>query len=101
MDVIAKLTECQLEPEMTLGPDADLAYRVRLYLARVGHRTVENLKVEVRDGVVTLGGRVPSYYTRQLAIACAQRVAGVRAVYDHIRALVPLQTRGPTSNQVT
>ena len=89
MEVIAELTESRLEPEMNLSPDAELAHRVRLYLARVGHRTVAHLKVEVHDGVVTLCGRVPSYYARQLAIACAQRVAGVREVNDQIRALVP------------
>ena len=95
MEFIAELIEYRFEQGTVLSPDADLAQRVRLYLARVGHRTVENLKVEVHDGIVTLRGRVPSYYTRQLAIACAQRVAGVREVNDQIRALDPLPWLSP------
>ena len=89
MEVIIQPTEHKSDRYAASGPDAELENRVRLYLARVG-RTVEHLRVEVHGGVVTLRGRVPSYYTRQLAIACAQRVAGVRKINDQIRALVPL-----------
>ena len=88
MDVIIEPTGQQGEQETMMSLDADLAHRVRLYLARVGHRPVQVVKVEARDGIVTLRGRVPSYYIRQLAVACAQRVAGVRTVNDQIRALV-------------
>jgi hypothetical protein len=94
MDVMNEPIESEAEHNTISNPDADLAYRVRLYLARVG-RTVELLTVEADDGVVTLRGRVPSYYTRQLAIACAQRVTGVRAVHDLIRALIPFAHRAP------
>ena len=95
MDVMSEPIGSEAEHNTISNADADLAYRVRLYLARVGHRTVELLKVEAHDGVVTLRGRVPSYYTRQLAIACAQRVDGVRAVRDLIWALVPFAHRAP------
>ena len=88
MDAVTERARYHAQEARFLSPDAELAYRVRLYLARVG-RTVERLKVEAHNGVVTLRGRVPSYYTRQLAIACAQRVAGVRRINDQIRALVP------------
>jgi hypothetical protein len=68
------------------GPDLELENRVRLYLSHAGHRPVQALTVEAHNGVITLRGRVPSYYARQLAIACAQRVAGVRQVNDQIKA---------------
>jgi hypothetical protein len=42
------------------------------------------VSVRANDGVVELTGVVPSFYLRQLAIACARRVAGVRAVIDQI-----------------
>jgi hypothetical protein len=100
MEVILQPTGHGSDRCAALSPDAELSNRVRLYLARVG-RTVEHLKVEVHEGVVTLRGRVPSYYTRQLAIACAQRVAGVRKINDQIRALVPLapNVKSPEAEQ--
>jgi osmotically-inducible protein OsmY len=42
------------------------------------------ISVQANDGIVELTGVVPSFYLRQLAIACARRVAGVREVIDHI-----------------
>ena len=89
MEVVAELTEYRLEQIEVVSPDDELANRVRLYLAHAGHRPVQVVKVEAHDGIVTLRGRVPSYYIRQLAIACAQRVAGVRAVNDQIKASIP------------
>jgi osmotically-inducible protein OsmY len=69
-----------------LHGDHELERNVRLYLVHAGHRPVRTLEVEAHDGVVTLRGRVPSFYARQLAIACARRVAGVRTVVDQINA---------------
>ena len=89
MEVIAEPTDYGLDNETVVSSDTDLANRVRLYLAHAGHRPVQFVKVEAHDGIVTLRGRVPSYYIRQLAIACTQRVAGVRAVNDQIRASIP------------
>jgi osmotically-inducible protein OsmY len=42
------------------------------------------VSVRANDGIVELAGVVPSFYLRQLAIACARRVAGVQAVIDQI-----------------
>jgi BON domain len=77
------------EQEPALSCDDELAQRVRMYLVHAGHRPVQVVDVEAHNGVVTLRGRVPSYYIRQLAISCAQRVAGVRAVNDQIKAALP------------
>jgi osmotically-inducible protein OsmY len=67
--------------------DNELRRRVRLYLSHAGHRPVDALAVEAKDGIVTLKGEVPSFYARQLAIACARRVAGVRRVIDQVQTL--------------
>jgi osmotically-inducible protein OsmY len=69
--------------------DEEIERRVRLYLAHAGHRPVQILTVEAHDGVITLRGKVPSYHARQVAVACAQRVAGVRGINDQIKASPP------------
>jgi hypothetical protein len=48
------------------------------------------LSCEWRDGVLPLRGRVPSYYLKQLAQACLQGLAGVRAI-DNQLIVTPLQ----------
>jgi osmotically-inducible protein OsmY len=75
--------------ENLLQGDDELERHVRLYLTHCGHRPVTALDVEAHNGVITLRGVVPSFYVRQLAIACARRVAGVRHVVDHIKTLSP------------
>jgi osmotically-inducible protein OsmY len=42
------------------------------------------IKPEVKDGVVTLSGTLPSYRVRELAVAVAKGVKGVKAVNDNI-----------------
>jgi osmotically-inducible protein OsmY len=71
-------------PDGELDDNAQVCQRVRLYLLHSGHQHLPNLDVRSRWGVVCLRGTVPSYYARQLAIACARRVAGVREIDDQI-----------------
>jgi osmotically-inducible protein OsmY len=89
----AAITTCKCSP-LDRGPDQELERRVRLYLTHAGHRPVQAVTVEAHNGVITLRGRVPSYYARQLAIACAQHVAGVREVDDQIKASMASKTGG-------
>jgi len=69
-------------------PEADdeLQQRVLMYLTTADHISVRSLAVSAHSGIVTLCGTVPTFYVRQLAIACAGRVAGVRAIIDRIEA---------------
>jgi osmotically-inducible protein OsmY len=63
--------------------DAELAERVRIFLT--GSRNeLRTINVRAQNGVVCLSGTVPSFYLRQLATACARRVAGVRTIVDAI-----------------
>lgn len=48
-----------------------------------------NLKVSEDAGVVTLDGHVHSFWEKDAAVEAAQRVAGVRAIADHIRVELP------------
>jgi osmotically-inducible protein OsmY len=52
-----------------------------------------DIAVTVRDGTVTLSGRVESLVTRNAAVRAAQRVAGVRAVADELRVHLPPDRR--------
>jgi hypothetical protein len=63
--------------------DADLTKRVRIFLINSRYE-LSGLDVVAHDGIVTLVGPVSTFYLRQLATACARRVAGVRKVIDGI-----------------
>jgi osmotically-inducible protein OsmY len=52
---------------------------------------VTDVGVTVKDGGVTLTGRVPSYSEEQAAVKAAERVLGVRAVADELQVRL---TRG-------
>jgi osmotically-inducible protein OsmY len=48
------------------------------------------LSVVVRDGVVNLGGIVTDERSRQAAIVCAETIAGVKKVHDHLCWVDPM-----------
>ena len=65
----------------------DLARRVALTLSQQLGIGSERIHVAAHDGEVVLSGRVGTYYRRQLALAGARRVAGVRRIVDQIEVL--------------
>lgn len=64
--------------------DRDLAIRVTSFLRQSSVPTLRRIAVEVRSGIVTLHGRVHTFYQRQLCLQCCQRVAGVIRLIDQI-----------------
>lgn len=66
--------------------DADLALETRLQseLSRNQRPTLKRLHVDVAQGIVTLSGRVKSFYERQLAVQCCRRVPGVLHMVDAV-----------------
>jgi osmotically-inducible protein OsmY len=66
-----------------LTSDADLAKRVAIYLTN-NRNDLGALMVTSHLGAIRLTGTVPTFYLRQLAVACAQRVSGVRTVVDDV-----------------
>ncbi|MFN0017648.1 MAG: BON domain-containing protein [Pirellulaceae bacterium] len=68
--------------------DDDLLARnvVNFILPRV-YPISNHVQVEANRGVVTLTGRVGSFYYKQLWLSGAQRVAGVRRVIDEIEVV--------------
>jgi osmotically-inducible protein OsmY len=70
-------------PRCTHAADAELAGAVQLslYASRADYRQVN---VGADGGTVSLSGSVRTYFLRQLAVAIARRVTGVRRVVDDL-----------------
>lgn len=69
-------------------PEADaeeLRAEIENALERRAEREAERLRVEVRDGVVELRGRVHSWQERRAVVGSISHAPGVRAVNDHLR----------------
>jgi osmotically-inducible protein OsmY len=64
--------------------EEDLLRRVKIFLAGRSMPALRRLKVTVEGNCVSLHGMVRTYYEKQLAVTCCQRVAGVINVVDGI-----------------
>jgi osmotically-inducible protein OsmY len=73
--------------ELKKSVEAELDYEPSVHAPEIG--------VAVRDGIVTLTGRVQSYWEKMSAERAATRVSGVRAVVNE------LEIRLPTSSERT
>ena len=73
-----------LVPAEETRREADLEQRVRNFLEGRNIPGLRRLGVKAIAGQVTLFGRVRSFYEKQLALSCCQRVAGVIHVIDAI-----------------
>jgi osmotically-inducible protein OsmY len=69
--------------------DSLLARRVRQTLADLHVPILRMLDVTAEEGVVTLRGRVRSYYERQLAYANVRRLTGVEKLVEEITVADP------------
>jgi BON domain len=82
MDVQPRIAEPFVNDPLA---DEELGSRVALCLGHCGFPSIDRLRVTAKNGVVTLHGVALTYHIRQLAIAKAMRVAGVRHLVDEIR----------------
>lgn len=80
--MIAYETETSID-----SADDNLARRVALLLSQQLGIGGEQIHVAAEGGQVVLSGRVGTYYRRQLALAGARRVAGVRSIIDRLEVL--------------
>ena len=64
--------------------DDDLMARILNFLAAQHIPGVRSLEVVARCGVVTIRGRLRSFYQKQLCLHCCQRVAGVVRINDQL-----------------
>lgn len=77
----------KLVPETELGnllQDTDLRGRVISFLAESHMPGLRHLRVEARNGVVTVSGQVKTFYEKQVGSQRARRVAGVVKLVDRI-----------------
>ncbi|QDU94406.1 BON domain-containing protein [Lignipirellula cremea] len=70
------------------GADQELQRRVSNFLAERLRPGLNRLQVDVSNGVVTIEGRLTSFYEKQLALNCCQRVAGVVQLVDQLEVAV-------------
>ena len=62
----------------------DLLQKIKSFLNDQHNSTLKRLAIEVIGDTAVIAGTVSSFYERQLGIECCKRVAGVRAIVDHI-----------------
>jgi hypothetical protein len=74
--------------------DADLFRRLAIAFSMQPRDGWRDIRVIVRQGLVTLIGEVPTVHSRQLLVAVARHVAGVLRVSDELK-VVELPTRRP------
>ena len=64
--------------------ETELGLRVKIFLASQHFPGLRRVRVTTLGDTVILEGRLSSFHERQLAVACCQRVAGVRYVIDRL-----------------
>ena len=56
----------------------------RTRLSTTGHRSLGSVRCRYRDGTLTLQGKVPSYYHKQLAQEAIRKVSNVELIVNEI-----------------
>jgi carbon storage regulator len=65
--------------------DRHLERRLKSFLEGLSLPALRDLEVEVQNGAAVITGRVRTFYQKQLAASCCQRVAGVLNVLNEVR----------------
>jgi osmotically-inducible protein OsmY len=73
------------DPPIEQPSDPELEAAVQEAIAADGRLKRGSYSVSSRDGVVTLKGRVPFEYQRELAKACAESCPGVRVLVNQLQ----------------
>jgi osmotically-inducible protein OsmY len=66
------------------GPDRGIAETARNRFRKNVYLALRSLACEFADGVLTLGGRVPSYYLKQVAQETVADLPGVQQIVNAI-----------------
>lgn len=75
--------------------------RVRQVLAKSPYLPLRDLQCDYDAGVVSLRGKVPTFYLKQLAQTLMQRIAGVEQVANRIEVVEPGQTPLPRTAAIS
>jgi osmotically-inducible protein OsmY len=68
----------------SLDDDRELERRVVSFLETKHVPGLRHLAVKAQSGVVTVSGRVQTFYEKQLCNQCCRRVAGVRELINAV-----------------
>jgi hypothetical protein len=80
------------------GPEAqgpETSEEAESRLRRSGYLAMRHLSCAFRAGVLTLRGRLPSYYLKQVALAVVTTVEGVERIDDQIEVAADAPTSTP------
>jgi osmotically-inducible protein OsmY len=84
---ISILPEKPVSLEVVRG--SSLGERVRRRLTQSPYHAVRRVSVEERQGVLTLSGRLPNYYLKQMAQTAVAKVEGVTSIINRIDVVEP------------
>jgi hypothetical protein len=83
---LAKSVASQAPGSLDIGKLAECRLR------RSGYLAMQHLSCAFRAGVLTLHGRLPSYYLKQVALAVVATVEGVARIDDQVEVAPPPPT---------
>lgn len=75
--------------DLPAGSGRSLSDAVAVALDRTGHGWLRRVTATAAGGVVTLQGKVPSFYLKQLAQVVVTAVAGVELVRNELQVEYP------------
>lgn len=78
---------------LRLPPARRVAAEAERRLHKSSYPSHRGLRCGFRDGVLTLEGRVSSYYSRQMACAMVANLEGVESVVDRMEVVEPARPR--------
>src|SRR5262245_66655352 len=68
-------------------PDVDIAATARQRILRSPYRAVHDVECEYYEGIMTLRGRVSSYFLKQMAQEAVGKLPGVEIIANHIEVV--------------
>ena len=74
----------------SIDHNSGLKRRITNFLSQRGVSSWRRLDIDVKCDTVTLRGTVPSFYERQLCLACTQHVPGVLNIVDELKVELPV-----------
>ena len=78
-------------PESPAGKDESLRAAATARLRASGYRLLGNLRCEVRGGVISVSGEVPTFYLKQVAQTAVAQVDGVQELVNLIDVVPSLR----------
>ncbi|MEX2187480.1 MAG: BON domain-containing protein [Pirellulales bacterium] len=80
----AAQNDARNETTVNARGDAELKERINTFLHQRNEAPLRRLRVDVCNGHAVIGGVVRTFYQKQLAGHCCQRVAGVQNVVNNV-----------------